>query len=233
MSGKLIEQVSLRDALGVFGTREEAGRALVPFLGLGEGESGFIILGIPSGGVPVAAELSKALRIPMELVISRKLQIPWNPEAGFGGVSPDGTVALNEPLVARLVLSKDVIREQTMGALKLIREKDRLLRGSKPFPSLKGKIAVIVDDGLASGFTMLAAVRYVKKAGPHKTIVAVPTAFEGTARLVLKEVDELYCLNVRAGARFAVAEAYRHWRDLTNSDVLEVLGKLRKMGLYP
>lgn len=223
--GRLIEEVSLRNKLHVFEDRTEAGSFLAGKL-IQYRDSGGIVLGIPSGGVPVAHEIAAALHLPMDLMIVRKLQIPYNPEAGFGAMGPDGEIILNEALLAEPGLTEDEIREQAEKTFDVIKRRNQIFRGGRPFPPLKDRSVILVDDGLASGYTMLAAVRSVKRKTPEKIIVAVPTASGRTVELILPEVDELVCLNVRHGISFAVADAYRNWYDLSDGEVLSIIRKI-------
>jgi putative phosphoribosyl transferase len=223
---KLIEEISLRDKLHVFEDRKEAGRLLAEKLIKYKG-SDSIIFGIPSGGVPIASEIANALNLPMDLIIVRKIQIPYNPEAGFGAMGPDGEIILNEILLDQLRLTEDEIKTQIKKTMDVIKKRNQLFRVEKPFPSLKDKIASIVDDGLASGFTMLAAIKFIKTKAPQKIVVAVPTASKKTIDFILPEIDELICLNVRRRFPFAVADAYRNWYDLTDEEVLDTIKKSR------
>lgn len=224
--GSLIEEISLRNKLHVFKDRTEAGSLLAGKL-IQYRDSGGIVLGIPSGGVPVAREIAAALHLPMDLMIVRKLQIPYNPEAGFGAMGPDGEIILNEGLLAELGLTEDEIREQAEKTFDVIKRRNQIFRGGRPFPPLKDRSVILVDDGLASGYTMLAAVRSVKRKTPKKIIVAVPTASKRTVELILPEVDELICLNVRHGISFAVADAYRNWYDLSDEEVLSIISSMK------
>ena len=222
--GNLIEEISARDKKYVFKDRSDAGRFLSQKLLKYKG-SDSIILAIPSGGVPVAFEMMQALSLPMDLIIVRKIQIPGNPEAGFGAMNPDGEVILNESLLNQLGLTEEEIMTQIRKTEDIIKKRGHVFRGDKPFPSVENKNVVIVDDGLASGYTMLAAITFIKRRNPLKIIVAVPTASKKTADSMLPEVDELVCLNIRSGYPFAVANAYEYWYDLTDEEVLELLKK--------
>jgi putative phosphoribosyl transferase len=219
---KLTEEISVRDKLYVFEDRKEAGRLLAEKLIKYKG-SDALVFGIPSGGVPVASEIADALKLPMDLIIVRKIQIPYNPEAGFGAMEPEGEVILNERLLNQLRLTEREIKTQIQRTKDILKKRNRLFRGEKPFPSLKEKIVIVVDDGLASGYTMLAAIKFIKRKLPQKIIIAVPTASERTVNFILIEVDELICLNVRSRLPFAVADAYRTWYDLTDKEVLDII----------
>lgn len=202
--------------------REEAGRVLAerlkPFA-----ESDPIVLAIPNGGVAVGIPVVKALGCPLRLIVVRKMKIPGNPEAGFGSVASDGTVLLNEPLVQRLGLTEDVIVRQTEEALRSIRERLDLYGPVARFPDLERRTVILVDDGLASGLTMEAAVRVVKGHDPGSVIVAVPTASMSAQRRLSPLVDRLICPHISRLSVFAVADAYRHWRDLEDDEVIALL----------
>ncbi len=221
--GRLIEEISLRNKLHVFEDRIEAGSRLAGKLIQYRGSDG-IVLAIPSGGVPVAHEIAASLHLPMDLMIVRKLQIPYNPEAGFGAMGLDGEIILNEGMLNQLGLTEDEIREQAEKTKEVIKRRNQVFRKGETFPSLKNRVVILVDDGLASGYTMLVAIRFVKRKSPEKIIVAVPTASGRTVELILPEVDELVCLNVRHGISFAVADAYRNWYDLSDEEVISIIG---------
>ncbi|GBE01649.1 putative phosphoribosyl transferase/MT0597 [bacterium BMS3Abin08] len=219
---RLIEDISLRDKVYVFKDRKEAGRLLARRLSAYKGTDG-IVLGIPSGGVPVAAEIAKALGFPLDLIIVRKVQIPFNPEAGFGAVGPDGKALLNSELLSRLDLSEEEVEQQIQKTRDVIKRRDELFRGGSPLPSIKNRVVIIVDDGLASGYTMHSAIDFIRRGEPGKIVVAVPTAPKRTVDLILPQVDELVCLNVRSGFSFAVADAYENWYDLKDAEVISIL----------
>ena len=122
-----------------------------------------------------------------------------------------------------LRLTPDQIREQTEKTLRVIEQRSLRFGGAKPSAELKDRSVIIVDDGLASGYTMVAAIRWVKKMAPNKVIVAVPTGSERTVHRIVPEADKLICLNVRSGFPFAVADAYGDWYDLSDNEVLQLL----------
>ena len=184
-----------------------------------------IVLAIPNGGVAVGHEVSKSLNIDFDVIVCRKVQIPWNPEAGYGSVAPDGSCFLNKKLVLALGLSDRIIKQNIKETMNQIKKRIEKYRGKKPFPKLKDKIVILVDDGLASGFTMLASIEFVKKKKPKKIIVAVPTASGSAYQLVKSEIDKLIALDVRYAHPFAVADAYENWYDVSDEEVLKYLKK--------
>jgi putative phosphoribosyl transferase len=224
--GRFIEEISLRDKPYVFEDRNEAGRLLAEKLIEYKGSVG-IVFAVPSGGVPIAAEIANGLDLPMDLIIVRKIQIPYNPEAGFGAMGPEGEIILNERLLDLLRLTEDEVKTQISKTKDVIKKRNQLFRKGRFFPQLKGKIAIVTDDGLASGYTMIAAIAFIKRKMPQKIIVAVPTGSDRTVDFILPEVDELVCLNVRSEFSFAVADAYKNWYDLTDEEVMDTIRRSR------
>ena len=224
--GEVIFDDNLKERLHVFKDRFHAGELLAEMLKRNLSLGDAILLAIPAGGIPVGYEISCRLNIPMDVVIVRKLQIPWDPEAGFGAVSSDGEIVLNERLVKQLGLSEEIIEEVVRKTLGIIRDRSKKFRMVKPVLDIGDKTVILVDDGLASGYTMLAAIRSIKKKNPKRIIAAVPTASAAAVKLVSRKVDKILCLNVRSGPFFAVADAYRKWRDLTDEEVIEILRKI-------
>jgi putative phosphoribosyl transferase len=156
----------------IFKDRHDAGRQLAERLLLYRCNA--VVLAIPRGGVPVGYEVSRGLDVPLDIIVPRKLPIPSDPEAGFGAVAPDGTVVLNEALMWYLGLSTEEIERIIGEVLGEVRRRIREYRGDRPLPRLSGKNVIVVDDGLASGYTMIAAVRALRKERPRRVIVAVP-----------------------------------------------------------
>jgi putative phosphoribosyl transferase len=219
--GAIVEDKQLRQKRFVFRDRAEAGRELLKNLEKYRGK-GLVVLAIPSGGLPVAAEIAEGLGTTMDIVIARKLQIPLNPEAGFGAISLDGEMILNNELVADMTLTQRQIIEAKEKAMREGRSRELALRGGRPFPDLHGKTVILVDDGLASGYTMLAAVHQVRARSPSFIVVAVPTGSDRSVEMVAKEVDEVVCLNIRK-MPFAVADAYRNWYDIDEDEAIKII----------
>jgi len=223
--GKILDDPALRNRTYVFADRAAAGKRLAEMLRDYEGKP-LRLFAIPAGGVPVAAQIARALAVPLDLVIVRKIQLPWTTEAGFGALDPDGTPLMNEALLSHYPLSPQQIEAQVAKTLANLKEREEHLRGGRPYPELAGATTIIVDDGLASGYTMRAAVRFLKGKGAGELIVAVPTALDRTAQALLPLVDLLVCPNLRGGMSFAVAEAYENWYDVDQKEVLDLLAGL-------
>jgi putative phosphoribosyl transferase len=221
---ELVENNELRNRISVFADRREAGTQLAEMLRQ-KLEPETLVLAIPSGGVPVGLEIAEALGLGFDLILVRKVQIPWNSEAGFAAVNMDADLFVNEPLLSLLHLSEDQINRQVRKTMATIAERNHKFRQDRPFPDIAGRPVVLVDDGLASGYTMRAAVAYVKKRNPGRISIAVPTGSADTVHALLKEVDLICCLNIRESYPYAVASAYRSWYDLEDEDVLELLKK--------
>jgi putative phosphoribosyl transferase len=221
MNARIHEMKELRNRHYVFRDRSHAGKVLSVMLKPEYGEEeDVIILAIPSGGVPVAREVSENFDWPMDMVIVRKLQIPGNPEAGFGAMTREGTVLLNEEMLTGLRLSASVVEKEKQKVRRELEKRNELFREGRPFPSLEGISVILIDDGLASGYTMMASIHEVKKRKPGRAVVAVPTAPLGSIRRIESLVDDIYCPNIREGPFFSVAGAYENWYDLDHADVM-------------
>lgn len=222
ISSKLIEEKSLRSRTEVFKDRIEAGWMLAEKLEKYKGKD-VIVLSIPAGGVPVGYAIAKKLSLTMDIIVVRKLPVPSDPEAGFGAIAMDGTIILNESMVNRIGITKAQIEMIASRRLKEIQLRMEKFRGEREFPELKKKTAILVDDGLASGYTMLAAIHSIRTHEPSGIVVAVPTASKSAIETILPNVDEMVCLNIRSGVVFAVADAYVNWYDLGDDEVVKYL----------
>lgn len=218
------EQEDLRNRTYVFSDRRQAGQTVGTMLAPRYRDvADTIVLAIPMGGVPVAVEIQAHLNCPMDLVIVRKIQIPGNTEAGFGAITGEGDIILNEPLMAKLELTEDQVARQWAKVRTELTQRNRRLRGERPPPDVAGKTVIVVDDGLASGYTMKAALFTVKKRKAAKTVVAVPTSPQRTIDDLADGPDEIYCANIRETQAFAVAETYENWYDLAEAEVVAML----------
>jgi predicted phosphoribosyltransferase len=220
---KIIEAVTFRDKLHVFDDRVHAGELLAIQLAEYAGKRDTYIFAIPAGGVQVAIPVSKRLKLPLDLTVTRKIHVPWNKEIGFGAISWDGIILLNEPLVASLGLRREAIARCVVEEQKVIRQRVRMFRQDKPFPDLIDQTVILVDDGLASGFSMLTTIKAIKNRDVKEIVVAVPTSPLSAIELIRAYVDKIVCLNVRSGPYFAVADAYKLWYDLEDKDVIKLL----------
>lgn len=183
-----------------------------------------VVCAIPNGGVPAAVPIAEALEAPLRLFLVRKLQFPENPEAGFGAVTSDGVVRLNEDLMRAFGISAAVVEHQKERALASLRIRAKRFGPSwTEFPPLEGVSIVLVDDGLASGLTMEAAVVSLRSRKPVQVVVAVPTASMQAVRRLEALADRVVCPHIGRLRRFAVADAYSEWNDLGEDEVMTVL----------
>lgn len=223
----IVEMPGLRDHTRVFAERHDAGRVLAELMEEFRGADA-LVLGIAAGGVPVAAPLARALALKLDVAVVSKITLPWNPEAGFGAVAFDGTVRLNKALMERLPLSEEEVANGIEATREKVRLRVRELRGEGTVPPVQGRTAILVDDGLASGFTMMTAIDAVRGGNPARMIVAVPTASADAVRRIVDDVDCVYCCNIRSGLRFAVAEAYENWYEVPLHEVQQLLREHRQ-----
>ena len=216
----------LRNRDRVYADRTDAGRVLAGQLeacGLADPH----LLAVPAGGVPVAKAVADALGWPLTAAVVSKVLVPWNTEAGYGAVAWDGTVRLNHALLGQLGLSDEEVAAGLAVTRKKVAGRVRRMMGEGGMPPLAGHSAVLVDDGLASGFTLLTAVAALKKAAPARLVVAVPTGHRDAACRLAEEVDIVVCPNLRSRYPFAVASAYRQWRDVDEKEAERVLAMVR------
>lgn len=206
----------------LFNDRYDAGRQLAGKLTEYKGKSA-LVLAIPNGGVPVGLEVARALEADLDVVIVRKLPLPLNPEAGFGAVADDGSVILNEELVAKAGLTPEQVSAQVDKVRGDIRQRSLLYRKDKPLALARDRTVIITDDGLASGFTMKAAVESVRHRRPREIIVAVPVASAAAMEQLKPVADKVVTVAIGIKPRFAVAGFYRRWYDLNDKEVVKCL----------
>ncbi len=221
----VIEMVEFRDRVDLFRDREHAGETMATMLNRYEGLRA-ILFAIPAGGVPVAAVMAKKLRLRLEVAVVSKITMPWNTEAGYGAVAFDGSVLFNEGILARIGLTDGQIEEGRRATLEKVQRRLRKFRGNSPLPDLGATTAILVDDGLASGFTMLAAIGALRRLGGRDVVVAVPTASASAVERVAPAVEFLYCANIRGGVSFAVASAYERWEDVEEEDAVSLFKRI-------
>lgn len=217
-AGAVVDLAELRDRVRVFRDREHAGRVLAGMLEAFLGADA-LVLAVPAGGVPVAAVIAEALGLPLDVAVVSKITPPWNSELGYGAVAFDGTVRLNEELLRDIALSEREIQEGMERTLKKVSSRLQSLRGGRPLPDVSRKTLILVDDGLASGFTLRVAVEALRKGAGRRIVVAVPTGHREGIESLAAEVEAVYCANVRGGRRFAVADAYEFWSDVDDEEV--------------
>ena len=206
----------------LFNDRTDAGRRLALKLSSYKNKD-TVVFAIPRGGVPVAIEVASSLKAALDIVVVRKIPIPHEPEAGYGAITEDGALVLNKPMVKQLGLTLPEIEEQAENVRREIVRRSALYRGVLPPSPVKGKTAIVIDDGLASGFTMLAAIKSLRNRQASGVIVAVPVASGSAYNLVKPAADDLISLIVARVSWFAVASYYRNWYDLDDREVIRYL----------
>ncbi len=206
----------------VFEHRYDAGRQLATKLAEYKGQS-VIVLAIPNGGIQVALGVALALEAELNLVISRKIPLPLRPEGGFGAVTDDGTTILNDEIVKKFNLTPQQISYQVSMVRTDIRQRSLLYRKDLPPHSLTNKRVIIVDDGLASGYTMMAAVESVRQRRPGEIIAAVPVASATALKKVEKIADKVIACVAGFGPEFYVSDFYRYWHEPGDDEVIQCI----------
>jgi putative phosphoribosyl transferase len=217
----------VRRPQAVFRDRRNAGLRLVEFLDLIP-QPHAVVFALPRGGVPVAEPICEALEAPMELALVRKLPVPWSPEVGFGAVAIDGTRLLNHHLLDHFSLSQSQIDSVTKAVLEEVRRRATEYLGEYRPPAVQGKDVYLVDDGLATGFTMMAAAKMIRQLNPRSVILSVPVSPWDSLMAVMPYFDTVRVLYVQERAPFAVASYYQDFPDLSDVEVREILKRLRE-----
>lgn len=206
----------------IFESRRDAGRKLAECLSEYKGQAA-VVLAIPNGGVPVAAEIADTLEAEIDLVVVRKIPFPLYPEAGFGAIADNGAVIIDEGLVKKEGLTREQVNNQVSIVTGQVRQRSLLYRKDRQLVITRGRIAIICDDGLASGFTMLAAIESVRRRRPRKILVAVPVASSMALERVKKEVDSVVTVAEGSASHFTVADYYKRWIDVPDKEVIRLL----------
>ncbi len=207
----------------MFEDRKDAGEKLARALG-GYRNKGAIVLAIPRGGVEVGYEVADHLNAELSIIITRKLPFPDNPEAGFGAVAEDGSTFTIDG--AEEWLDREEIEKIKKEQKEEIERRIKVLRGGKPIPDIKGKITILVDDGIAMGSTMTASIMLCRKKEAGKIVVAVPVTGNDTLRRIKRIADEVIVLETPPFFQ-AVAQVYRNWYDVPDSEVIEIMKRWR------
>ena len=177
----------------IFRDRTEAGRALARHLTAYAGRPGVLVLALPRGGVPVAFEVAAALGAPLDIFIVRKLGVPGQEELAMGAIASGGVRVVNRPVVERLHIPDEVIDAAAAREQQELERRERLYRGERPAPDVRGRTVILVDDGLATGSTMRAASAALRARGPARLVVAVPVTAAQSCEEFRREVDEVVC----------------------------------------
>jgi putative phosphoribosyl transferase len=180
------------------------------------------VLGLPRGGVPVAFEVARALDAPLDVFVVRKLGTPGQEELAMGAIATGGVRVVNEDVVQTVGITEDVIAEVAAQEEKELKRRERLYRGDRPAPVVRGKTVIIVDDGLATGSTMQAAVAAIRRQGPARLVVAVPVGAPETCVKFERETDEIICAQTPAHF-YAIGAWYESFSQTSDEQVRRLL----------
>ncbi len=207
----------------IFLNREDAGRKLALLLKERIKEpKNFLILAIPRGGVPVAGEVSRELGMPLSVVVVRKLGIPWNEEAAFGSIDPNGNVYLDEETVNYLGLGKGTIHEVKEREYAELKRREEIFV-PEGYPNMQGKRVIVIDDGIATGYTAIAAGQFARSKGAIEVWLAVPVCPSNIGNKVKSTFDKVFCFHKAETPSFAVGMFYQDFHQLTDDEVLDLL----------
>lgn len=202
----------------VFRDRREAGRTLAGLLDHHRGRPDLVVLGLPRGGVPVAYEVARALQAPLDVFLVRKLRVPGRPELAMGAIASGGVTVVNDAVVRGLEITPDVLQRAAEQERRELLHRELAYRDGRAMPELAGRTVVLVDDGIATGSTMRAAIRALRQHEPRWLVVAVPVAPTSTCQDLLTIADEVVCTT--SPSRFvAVGASYRDFGQTPDEEV--------------
>lgn len=205
-----------------FRDRAEAGRLLGAELATRSLPKGSIVLALPRGGVPVGFEIARALGLPLDVLVVRKLGVPRQPELAMGAIASNGVYILDENLIRKENIPPEEIERVAAHEVQEIERRERLYRGNRPPPDLRNRPVILVDDGLATGATMRAAVKCVNSLQPSAVLVAAPVASRQACALIRHEAVDCVCLATPTPF-IAVGEWYQDFHQTTDAEVQELL----------
>lgn len=207
-----------------FRDRTHAGQLLAAALATYAHRPDVLVLGLPRGGVPVAFEVARALHAPLDVLVVRKLGVPGQEELAMGAIASGGVRVLNEDVVRYLALSRETIEHEVRQEQREVERREQLYRGKRAAPDLHGRPVILVDDGMATGATMRAAVAAVRQQQPAALIIAVPAAATSTCEEFADQGEQVVCL-IRAESFCAVGFWYDHFEQTTDEEVRDLLAQ--------
>ncbi|MCU1223388.1 MAG: putative phosphoribosyltransferase [Edaphobacter sp.] len=207
----------------IFRDREDAGRKLAAVLSAYAGREDVVVLGLPRGGVPVGYEIAKALGASLDVFLARKLGVPGQEELAFGAVAAGGGRVLDGEMVRRLRIPEEAVERITRETLALLEQRAALYRGSRASMAVEGRTVVLVDDGVATGASLYAAIDGLRQIKPGRVVVAVPVATAQTCAWLRTMVDEVVCLHAPRDL-IAVSEFYERFGQVEDDEVVRLLG---------
>lgn len=209
-----------------YANRTDAGRRLATYLGKYAGRRDVIVLALPRGGVPVGHEVAQALNAPLDVFVVRKLGLPWQEELAVGAIASGGAVVLNDDVVRISGITRDQLDRVTRAEEAELHRREQQYRGDRAFPDLRGKTVILVDDGLATGATMRAAVEALRREGPSSVVVAVPVAASETCQRLQSIADDVICA-MTPDPFEAVGLWYDDFSQTTDAEVQDLLSRAR------
>lgn len=212
----------------IFKDRKDAGQFLARKLTEYRNRDDVVVLALPRGGVPVAYEVAKALHAPLDIFLVRKLGVPGFEEYAMGAIASGGIRVLNEALVKQLDIPLEVVDELTARELVELERRERLYRGVRKPLDVTGQTVIIVDDGMATGFTMRAAVKALRKKNPGKIVIAVPVGEREVCHSFQDEVDTVVVCAMMPEPFYAVGILYRNFAQTTDAEVQQLLRKAQQ-----
>ncbi|HLF75755.1 MAG TPA: phosphoribosyltransferase [Anaerolineales bacterium] len=217
--------------MGLFKDRRDAGRVLAGELSAYAGRSDVIVLALPRGGVPVAYEVARALSAPLDIFLVRKLGLPGHEELAIGAIASGGVRVLNEDIVQALNITQVLIDTIAQRELKELERREHAYRGERPAPEVRGRTVILIDDGLATGASMRAAVAGLRAHQPARIVVAVPTAALQTCQALKPEVDEIVCA-MTPEPFYGVGRWYEDFSQTTDEEVRTFLEEANRQLLH-
>lgn len=205
-----------------FRDRHEGGGVLLRWMRGYEGRGDVIVLGLPRGGVPIAVQLAQGLGAQVDVMVVRKLGTPGHEELAIGAIAGGGVRLLNDELLERLNLCDETVEGIVRRETEELHRRERAYRGDRPRPVLEGRCVVLVDDGLATGWTMRAAVAACRRSNPSRIVVAVPVAPPQTVAMLRREADEVVCPSTPIPFR-AVSQWYQQFDQVSDGEVQQLL----------
>jgi putative phosphoribosyl transferase len=202
--------------------RADAGRRLLPGLVAYKGRPDVLVLGLPRGGIPVAYEVAHGLGAPLDVFVVRKLGVPGQEELAMGAIATGGVRVLNRDVVDALQIPAHVVDRVAAEEERELRRREESYRGQRPEPDVRGRTVILVDDGLATGSTMRAAVAALRQQGPARIVIAVPVAAPSTCEDLRQEVDEVVCF-ATPEPFMAVGRFYDDFSQTTDDEVRRLL----------